>query len=101
LAKPDTDTKSRVLMVYTRTDVHDAAVNKKSGERVIIRDISPKDHAVMYASELVEQEMRAQIREADENVYKKGFVVDVAAQKAGERVIAYAVTVFHSVIDLE
>lgn len=101
LAKPDTDTKSRVLMVYTRTDVHDAAVNKKSGERVIIRDISPKDHAVMYASELVEQEMRAQIREADENVYKKGFVVDVAAQKAGERVIAYAVTAFHSVIDLE
>jgi hypothetical protein len=88
-------------MVYTRTDVHDAAVNKKSGERVIIRDISPKDHAVMYASEMVEQEMRSQIREADENVYKKGFVVDVVAQKAGERIIAYAVTAFHSVIDLE
>jgi len=101
LAKPDVDPARRVLMVYTRTDVHDAAINKKSGERAIIRDISPKDHAVMYASEMVEQEVRALIREADENVYKKGFVVDVVAQMTGERVLAYAVTAVHSVIDLE
>jgi len=101
LAKPDTDVHSRVLMVYTRTDVHDAAINKKSGERVRVGSIADKDFAVMYASELVEQEMRQQIRDADENVYKKGFVVDVAAQRAGERIVAYAVTAFHSVIDLD
>lgn len=101
LAKPDMDSHRRVLMVYTRTDVHDAAINKRSGERVRVDAISPKDFAVMYASELVEQEMRQQIREADENVYKRGFVVDVSAQMAGERIVAYAVTAFHSVIELE
>ncbi len=101
LAQPDTSSHSRVLMVYTRTDVHDAAINKKSGERVRIDSLSPKDHAVMYASELVEQEMRQQIRDADENVYKKGFVVDVAVQKAGDRILAFSVTAFHTVIDIE
>ncbi|MCK9552253.1 hypothetical protein [Aquamicrobium sp.] len=101
LAQPDTSSHSRVLMVYTRTDVHDAAINKKSGERVRIESLSPKDHAVMYASEMVEQEIRQQIRDADENVYKRGFVVDVSVQKAGERIVAYAVTAFHSVIELE
>jgi len=101
LSKPDIEPARRVLMIYTRTDVHDATINKKSGERVVIAGISPRDYAVMYASEMVEQEMRAQIREADENVYKRGFVVDVVAQKAGERILAYSVTAFHSVIDLE
>lgn len=98
--RPDADPRRRVLMVYTRTDVHDATINKKSGERVVIADISPKDHAVMYASEMVEQEMRAQIREADENVYKRGFVVDVVAQKSGDKIVAYSVTAFHSVIEI-
>jgi hypothetical protein len=101
LAKPDVEPVRRVLMIYTRTDVHDAVINKKSGEKALIRDISPKEHAVMYASELVEQEIRSQIREADENVYKRGFVVDVIAQKAGDRILAYSITAFHSVIETE
>lgn len=101
LAKPDTAPLTRVLMTYTRTDVHDATINKRSGERVRINAISPKDFAVMYASELVEQEVRQQIRDADENVYKRGFVVDVVVQKAGERITAYSVTAFHAVIELE
>jgi hypothetical protein len=65
------------------------------------RDISEKGMPVMYASEIAEQEIREQIRDADENVYKRGFVVDVSAQKSGERIIAYAVTDFHSVIELD
>lgn len=81
LAKPDADTAMRVLMIYTRTDVHDATVNKKSGERVLIRDIADTDHSVMYGSEMVEREIRQLIREADENVYKKGFVVDAVVQR--------------------
>lgn len=101
LQKPETNSHPRVLLVYTRTDVHDAAINKRSGERVRVQEISPKDQAVMYASELVEQEMRQQIRDADENVYKRGFVVDVAVQKLGDRIAAYSITAFHSVIDLE
>lgn len=101
LAKPDTALKERVLMRFTRTDVHDAAVNKKSGERVLVEELSPKDKPVMFLSKLVEQEIRAVIREADENVYKRGFVVDLVCQVSGDKIIAYAVRALHSVIELD
>ncbi|WP_245451284.1 hypothetical protein [Georhizobium profundi] len=101
LAKPDPVSKARTLMVYTRTDVHDAAINKRSGERVIVRDFSPKDKPVLYASEMAEQEIRAVIREGEDNAYRYGFVVDVTAQVRGDDVIAYAVTNFHHTIELD
>lgn len=41
-----------------------------------------------------------EIREADENVYKKGFVVDVNVRSAGGKPAAYAVTHVRQVIDL-
>lgn len=100
LALPSAAPRQRVLMRYTRTDVHDATVNKRSGERVLISEISEKEMPVMYASEIAEQEIREYIREADENAYKRGFVVDVMVQMAGETMTAYAVTNLHQVIDL-
>ena len=92
---------SRVLMRFTRLDVHDATLNKKSGERVLIAAISPNEHAVMYASEIAEREIREHIREADENAFKRGFVVDVVAQMHGEKIVAYSITAVHSIIDLD
>jgi hypothetical protein len=101
LERPRVNQHSRVLMRFTRTDVHDATVNKRSGERVLIEALAPQDRPVMYASELVEQEIRSVIREADENVYKRGFVVDIVAQMSGERIIAYSVTALHQVIEID
>lgn len=101
LTKPSSSPRHRVLMIFTRTDVHDAAVNKRSGERVRIGEISDKDLPIMYASEAAEREIREQIRDADENVYKRGFVVDVMIQMVGDVTAAYAVTAFHSVINLD
>jgi len=101
IGKKSTTAHARVLMRYTRTDVHDAGLNKRSGERVVIESVSPLDRPVMYSSEIAEREIREQIREADENVYKRGFVVDVVAQEARGKLAAYAVTDFHSVIDLD
>lgn len=101
LEKPQTNTRHRALMRFTRTDVHDATINKRSGERVVIEEITAQDRPVMYASEMVEQEIRAVIREADENVYKRGFVVDIVVQMAGDRVIAYAVSALHNVIEID
>lgn len=100
LAKLENLPHRRVLMKFTRTDVHDATINKKSDEKVLIPEISEKERPLMYASELIEQEIREAIREADENVYKRGFVVDVIAQMEGEKILIYSVTHLHSVIDL-
>ena len=90
----------RVLMVFTRTDVGDAAVGKRSGERVLINEISDKPLAIMYSSTLTEERIKYEIREVDENVYKKGFVVDVKTQLVRGRPTAYAITAVHSIIDL-
>jgi hypothetical protein len=56
--------------------------------------------ALIYASELVEERIKHEIREADENVFKKGFVVDVNVRSIGGRPVAYAMTHVHQVIDL-
>lgn len=100
LEQQGTDTKERVLMIFTRSDVNDADINKKSGERVQIEELHDKPLALMYASEMAEERIKHEIREADDNVFKKGFVVDVLVKLRGSRPVAYSVVTVHDVIDL-
>jgi hypothetical protein len=67
---------------------------------VKIEEISDRSLALVYGSELAEQRIKHEIREADENVYKKGFVVDVNVRSTGGRPVAYAATHVHQVVDL-
>jgi ribosomal protein S17 len=90
----------RVLMVFTRSDVHDAQIGKGSGDRVIIEEISEKPLALLYGSELAQQEIKHEIREADENFFKKGFSVDVNVATRNGRPVAYSVTNLHQIVDL-
>ena len=90
----------RVLMVFTRSDVGDAPLGKRSGERVLIQEISEKNLAITYGSELAEERIKHEIRESDENIYKKGFNVDVKVQYTGSRAVAYSIMHVHDVIDL-
>ena len=87
-------------MVFTRTDVGNAIVGKRSGERVKIEEVHSKPLALMYASELAEERLKHEIREAEENVYKKGFVVDVNVRFVNGKPSVFAVTNVHEVIDL-
>ena len=41
------------------------------------------------------------MRNTDENIYRKGFVVDVNEQTKGGKTVAYAVVHVHQIIDLE
>lgn len=91
----------RVLMYFKRSDVGSADVGKRSGERVIIPAISQKDRALMYASKLAEERIKDEIRHSDDNIYKKGFVVDVNVQHKQGRWTIYAVTNVHQIIDLD
>lgn len=91
---------NRVLMVFTRTDVGTPAVGKSTGERVKIESISDRRLALIYGSELAEQRIKHEIREAEENVYKKGFVVDVNIEYRNNSPVAYSVTNVHDVVDL-
>jgi hypothetical protein len=90
----------RVLMVFRQANVKNAPVGKKSGERVMIEDISDRELPLVYASDLAEQRIKHEIREADDNLFKKGFIVDINVQTMGGRPVAYRVTNLHQVIDL-
>lgn len=91
---------ARVLMVFTRSDVRTTAVGKRSGELVRIGTISDRSLPLIYASELAEREIKHEISEAEDNVYKKGFVVDVNVEDRNGKPLAYRVTNLHRVIDL-
>jgi len=90
----------RVLMVFTRSDVGNAPLGKWSGERVLISEISDKSLAITYGSELAEQRIKHEIRNSDENIYKKGFNVDVKVQLNAIRPVAYSILEVHDVVDL-
>lgn len=91
--------RERVLMIFIRSDVRDAAVGKRSGELVEIAAISPKPRPLIYASAIAEEQIKFEIT-TDDSVYKKGFVVDVNVEMRGGKPVAYAVTNLHQVIDL-
>jgi hypothetical protein len=90
----------RVLMVFVQSNIKDTGLGKRTGERVAIESISDRDLPVIYASDLAEQRIKHEIREADDNVYKKGFVVDVNVELRNGKPVAYRVTNCHQVIDL-
>jgi hypothetical protein len=94
------DNHERVLMTFTRSDVRTTAVGKRSGEQVRIETISDRSVPIIYASELAERAIKYEITEAEDNVYKKGFVVDVNLELRQGRLAAYRITNLHQVIDL-
>lgn len=91
----------RVLMVFTRADVRMSALGKRSGEQVVIEPISKRSMPLIYNSELAEQQIKHEITEAEDNLFKKGFVVDVTVDERQGRPAAYRVTNLHQVIDLD
>lgn len=91
---------SRVLVMFERSAKSKSDVHKPTGELVIIEEINEKPKALIYASEMAEQIIKREIIEADDNIFKKGFIVDADAKTREGRIIAYAVTAVHQVIDI-
>lgn len=96
----DIEPERRVLMMFTRSDKNKAKLNTSSGERVLIEELSSKSLALMYTSEVAEERIKHEIRESEDNVYKKGFIVDVMVKTRGNKPVAYSVTDCHDIIDL-
>ena len=90
----------RVLMSFYQSNVKSTAPGKRTGEMVMIEAVHPRPLPLIYASDLAEQRIKHEIKEADENVYKRGFVVDVNVELRNGKPAAYRVTECHQVIDL-
>ena len=95
----DADHK-RVLMAFKRTNVAHATTGKRSGELVEIETLHNKALPIVYASALAEERIRHEIADADENVYKKAFDVDVNVEIRAGKPVAYRLVSVHDVIDL-
>lgn len=95
------ETSERVLMVFTRTDIGTPALGQNTVERVKIEFLSDKSLPLVYASDLAEERIKYEITEARDNVYKKGFMVDVIVETRNGKPVAYKVAHVHQVIDLE
>ncbi|GIT88973.1 hypothetical protein ROBYS_39890 [Roseobacter sp. OBYS 0001] len=50
---------------------------------------------------MAEAQIKDEIQNADENVFKRGFVVDLNLVFSGPRPVAYSVIHLHQVIDIE
>lgn len=90
----------RALMVFERSSISDADLGKRSGERVVIGAVDQKARPLIYASDMAERRIKHEIREADDNVFKKGFSVDVNVETRNDRPVAYRVTHVHQIFDL-
>lgn len=90
----------KVLMIFTKTGIAHAKTGKRSGETVLIESLHSRPLPIVYASTLAEERIRHEIAEADDNVYKKAFDVDVNVEMRGDKPIAYRLVSVHNVIDL-
>jgi hypothetical protein len=100
LERKDSADYRRVLMVFRQANVKDSAVGKRTGEWIMVEEISDRELPLIYASDLAEQRIKHEIREADDNLFKKGFIVDINVQTTGGRPVGYRVTNLHQVIDM-
>lgn len=101
LDKPSRETLSQVLMVFDQVNRNVGPLDKRSGDRVTITAIDAKPKAVVYLSETVQQSIKREITEADENVMKKGYIVDVDVERLSSgSVAAYILTSIHDSFDL-
>lgn len=92
----------RVVMTFTRSDIGSTPVGKRSGERVRVDAIYPeKSVPLVYASEMAEQQIKHEINEAEDNIYKKAFVVDINAEFRAGKPITYSVMNVHRIVDLD
>ena len=103
--KAELDKKSnadheRVLMVFTRSDINSVDVGKRSGEMVKVEAVNTKSLPLKYGSSLAEERIKHEIREADDNIFKKGFSVDVNVELINNKPAVYSVTNVHQVFDL-
>lgn len=101
LAEKGDAQRKRVSMVFTRPDSGGAAVGKRSGEKCLISAISPKPRPVIYVSELVEEQIKDELRHGENNIFKLAFIVDVNVEIINNKPAAYRITHLHQIIELD
>jgi hypothetical protein len=90
----------RVILRFVRPSAEAGKPGQKGGERAIIDKISPYARPLLYASDLAERRMKHELIEAEGNVFRLLFDVDVNVElSATGKPLAYRITAVHAVVD--
>lgn len=100
LDKRESADHENVLMVFIQANVKAPELGKRSGEQVLIQGINEKPKPITYESDLARQKIKGEIDAAGENVFKKGFFVDVNVEYLRGDIAAYKIKAVRDVIDL-
>ena len=65
---------NNVLLVFWQSNLKEAEVGKRSGEKAIVEAVSSKPLAVIYDSDLAEERIKHETKDGDRNLYKLGFM---------------------------
>lgn len=91
----------KVAMFFERSCKSDSVLGKRSGEKVTIEDISSDSKPLIYSSELAESKIKHELRNAEDNPYKKAFIVDVVTETRNGKIWGYKVTNLHEIINTD
>lgn len=100
---PQTETRQhdRVTMYFEQTNRKRDTSGKKTGEKVLVPQLDPKERALIYQSENAERQVKREMLDDPENIYHKAFLVDLYADYRLGRVTLYRLTHVHDVIDID
>ena len=66
----------------------------------MVESLSPRALPLIYGASMAEERIKDEIRNSEDNVFKRGFVVEVNVEIRGGKPVGYAVKHVHQIIDL-
>ena len=90
----------RVLMRFVRPSIEPTKSHRRTGQRALIEAIHEKPLSVLYVSDLARERVDHEMKEAEGNVFRLLFDVDVNVEYSAAKPIAYRVMGVHDVTDL-
>ena len=95
---PQSETRQRVSLVWTRLDRNKAKTGTSSPDKGIIADIEDKPKTILFTDELTY--LKQEMIDDDENPMQKVYFVDVEVSRVNDKVMAYRVIGYHGKDDL-
>jgi hypothetical protein len=90
----------RVLMRFVRPSIEPTKAHRRTGQRAMVDAIHDKPLSVVYVSDMARERVDHEMKEADGNVFRLLFDVDVNVEYVAGKPIAYRVMAVHDITDL-
>ena len=90
----------RVLMRFVRPSIEPTKAHRRTGQRALIEDIHDKPLSVLYVSDMARERVDHEMKEAEGNVFRLLFDVDVNVEFSAGKPVAFRIMAVHDVTDI-